>query len=59
MLILDLGLYPQDSAFRVALDAIEPGTDTETLVIDPGAMPAEEWDGLLEKIMAADKCLTL
>ena len=59
MLILDLGLYPQDSALRAALAALEGASDHETLELDTAAMGAADWDQLLGKILDADRCLTL
>lgn len=59
MLILDLGLYPDSSSIRTLLGETGADGEVETLTLDAAAMSADEWDRVLEKILSADKCLTI
>lgn len=59
ILVLDFGFYPRQSAIRDALIAAAAQGGIETLSVDAADMSADDWDGILEKILQAGKSMTI
>ena len=56
-LVLKTGMFPETNLLESAL--YFDGAKPEILVIDPDSMSEADWDTVVEKILLADKIITL
>jgi len=59
ILILDLGLNAYDSALRSTIAATSRETEVELVRLVPEMMKDSDWDGVLDKLLSAKRCITL
>lgn len=59
LLILDFSVYAKSSPLQLALTAICNDTKNEIISLRPDLMSDEDWDGVLDKILSARRCITL
>jgi hypothetical protein len=59
LLILDFGIYAENSALRPAISAISLDAGNEIMQLDPDIMSDEDWDGVLDKFLNAEHCIVL
>jgi hypothetical protein len=59
VLILDFGFYAENSALRPVISAISRDPGNEIMHLDAGTMSDNDWDGVLDKLLNAKRCITL
>ncbi len=59
LLILDFGVYAENSALRPAISVISRDAGNEMMQLDADTMSDDDWDGVLDKLLNAEHCIVL
>ncbi len=59
ILVLETGLFNDADVVRAALDTVKRTTSIQELQLNCSTMNDTDWDDMLDRVLSADKVITL
>ncbi len=59
ILVLETGLFNDADVVRAALDTVKQTTSIQELQLNCSTMNDTDWDDMLDRVLSADKVITL